>query len=213
MAPDPFDNVPMSTSLQQLARRGVLKSFKKGTQFINEGEHSDTLFIVLSGRVQAFSENADGKTLVFNEYGPGEYVGEMSLDGGPRSASVKAIAATQCAMVTRHTLQQHLAEDPAFAFELLAKVIRRARGMTTSLRQIALNNVYGRLKDLLEAHAGLQSDGTHLWQGAPTQVAMAQQLGCTKEMVNKVMKDWQRGAYVSFGPGWVRVMKGLPAKW
>jgi CRP/FNR family cyclic AMP-dependent transcriptional regulator len=47
-----------------------------------------------------------------------------------------------------------------FAFELLAKVIRRARAATLSAKGMALNDVYGRLKQLLESNAVPQPDGT-----------------------------------------------------
>lgn len=205
--------ITMSDSLRRLAARGVHKRFRKGVQFITEGDHGETLFIVLAGRVEAFSENDDGKIISFNQYGPGEYVGEMSLDGGPRSANVRAVEPTLCAMVTMHSLRQHVADEPEFAFELLAKVIRRARAATVSLSQVTPNGIYGRLKDLLEAHAVAQPDGTRLWQAAPSQAGLAQQLGCTREMVNKVMKSWERGSYVAYGPGWIRLLKRLPMKW
>jgi CRP/FNR family cyclic AMP-dependent transcriptional regulator len=214
MAPaDPFASPPMSDSLRALAHRGELKRFKRGQRFITEGEFGDTLFIVLEGRVRAFGENLEGQKIIYSEYGPGEYVGEMSLDGGPRSANVEALQPTLCARVTRHTLQQHLAADPAFAFELLAKVIRRARAATVSLSGVALNSVYGRLKSLLEVQAEPQPDGSALWADAPSQAVIAQHLGCTKAMVNKVMRDLQVGGAVVCGKGWIRLMRPLPQKW
>jgi CRP/FNR family cyclic AMP-dependent transcriptional regulator len=203
----------MSDSLRTLARRGELKRFRKGQRLISEGETGDTLFIVLEGRVRAFGENLEGHKIIYSEYGPGEYVGEMSLDGGPRSANVEALVPTLCARVTRVTLQQHLAEDPAFAFELLAKVIRRARAATVSLSGVALNSVYGRLKALLEVEAVPQPDGSALWAGAPSQAVIAQHLGCTKAMVNKVMRDLQIGGAVVCGKGFIRVTRPLPQKW
>jgi CRP/FNR family transcriptional regulator, cyclic AMP receptor protein len=213
MATDPFVSPPMSDSLRALARRGELRRFRKGQRFIVEGEFGDTLYIVLEGRVRAFGENAAGHKVIYNDYGPGEYVGEMSLDGGPRSAHVEALQATLCARVTRVTLQQHLAADPAFAFELLAKVIRRARAATVGLAGVALNNVYGQLKMLLEVHAVPQPDGSALWAQAPNQTEIAQFLGCTKSMVNKVMRDLQRGGLVALDKGSIRVLRGLPQKW
>ena len=78
-------------------------------------------------------------------HGPGEYVGEMSLDGGPRSASVQAVEPTVCAVVTRETMLQHIAADPEFALALIVRLIRRARLATESARSMALLDVYSRL--------------------------------------------------------------------
>ena len=68
-------------------------------------------------------------------YGPGEYLGEMSLDGGPRSAKVITLEASGCVVITRKTLERHIAEQPQFAFELIDRVIRRARAATSSATQ------------------------------------------------------------------------------
>ena len=136
-------------ALEPLARRGAPRSYRKGTLIIDEGSLGDALYLVLAGRVKAFSDDARGREVVYGVYGPGEYFGEMSLDGGPRSASVMAIEATVCAMVARQTLRDHIVEHPDFAFELIARVIRRARMATTNARNMALLDVYGRVASTL----------------------------------------------------------------
>jgi len=211
--PDPFERAPMSDSLRALARRGELRRLRKGAQIIAEGEAGDTLFIVLAGRLRAYSVAADGRELTYAYYGPGEYVGEMSLDGGPRSAHVEVVEPGLAAWITRRTLEQHLSEDPHFAFELLAKVIRRARAATLGLKQHALNDVYGRLKALLEELAAAEPDGRAVIDPAPSHLEMSQQLGCSREMVSRVMKDLERGGYVEVGRRRVVVARALPAKW
>jgi CRP/FNR family cyclic AMP-dependent transcriptional regulator len=203
----------MSDSLRALARRGAIRRLRKGAQIISEGDLGDTLFIVLSGRLRAYSVGDDGREITYGIYGAGDYVGEMGLDGGLRSANVEAFEATLCVLVTRATLEQHLREDPAFAFELLAKVIRSARAATLSLRQIALNDVYSRLKVLLETITVLQPDGTRLCDPAPSQLEMSQMLGCVRAMVGRVMKHLQVGGYVEIGRRRVVLKRSLPAEW
>ena len=203
----------MSASLQVLAQRGTPLRRRKGQQLITEGDRGDTLFIVLSGRLRAYSVGADDRELTYAEYGAGEFVGEMGLDGGPRSAHVETLQPTLCALVTRETLQRHLDDDPRFAFELLAKVIRLARLATLGMRQIALNDVYGRLKNLLERICVLQPAGTRVADPAPSHLEMSQQLGCSREMISRVMKDLVRGGYIEVGRRRVVILKPLPAKW
>lgn len=204
---------PMSPSLRRLAERGIERRYRRGTQFITEGDHGDTLFIVLEGRLKAFSEDAAGREVRYAEYGPGEYVGEMSLDGGPRAASVATLAPTRLAMVTRATLQAHLADEPAFALELLAKVIRRARAATVGLREVALNDVYGRLKRRIDGCA-LPADGGRRVTAPPSHAALAAQIGCTRSMVSRVLKDLERGGWLAVeasGAWWLP--REWPAKW
>jgi CRP/FNR family transcriptional regulator, cyclic AMP receptor protein len=210
---DPTAAAPLSPSLRTLARRGEIKRLRKGVQIISEGDVGDTLYIVLSGGLRAFAVGADEREVTYACYGPGEYVGEMGLDGGPRSANVETLATSLVSVVRRDTLQRHLDADPKFAFELLAKVIRRARAATLGLKQIALNDVYGRLKALLESLASPLPDGSLVADPAPSHKEMSQTLGCGREMISRVMKDLERGGYVEVGRRRVVLKKPLPAKW
>ena len=149
----PLSQVPaISTDtrhIQALAALGVQRRYRRGTLLIQEGDTGDTLYIVLQGRLRAYLSGDNGKELTLGNYGPLEYVGEMSLDGGPRSANVEAIEASTCSVVSRATLLAYIAEHPEFALELMSRLIRRARLATESARSVALIDVYGRLARLL----------------------------------------------------------------
>ena len=202
-------------SLRALAARGELRRYRKGTLLIQEGDQGDTLYLIVSGRLRAFSAGDKDREITYGVYGPGEYLGEMSLDGGPRSASVETKEDSQCVVVTQRTLLAHIAEHPDFALELLAKVIRRARAATLSARQLALNDVYGRLKLLLEDLAGPEGpDGERQLREPLTHQQLSQRVGCSREMVSRLAKDLARGGYIDATDrrGW-RLIKALPARW
>src|SRR5690606_8242805 len=113
------------------------------------GETGDTLYIVLEGRLRAFLADESGKELTLGLYGPLEYAGEMSLDGGRRSAHVETVTPSLCSVVSRDQLLTYISEHPEFALELMGRLIRRARLATESARSVALIDVYGRLVLLL----------------------------------------------------------------
>lgn len=200
-------------SLRALAERGVAKRFRKGQRLIDEGDSGDTLYLITKGRLRAFGSSDSGREITYGTYGAGEYIGEMSLDGGPRSANVEAVEATECIQVTRQSLLAHIAEHPEFALELLAKVIRRARAATLSTKQLALNDAYGRLVLLLNALAEPQPDGTRLIAERLTHQEIANRLGCSREMVSRLMKDLEGGGYIGDSAPHYRLMKVLPARW
>ncbi len=203
----------MSDALRALTERGETRRYRKGTLLIQEGDQGDTLFIVLSGRMRAYSVGDNDREITYGVYGPGDYLGEMSLDGGPRSASVITLEACTCAVVSRRTLERFIAERPEFAFELLAKVIRRARAATLNARQLALNDVYGRLKGLLAALAEQQPDGSLRVAERLTHLEMSHRLGCSREMVSRLMKDLERGGYISVQDNRYVLAKALPQRW
>jgi CRP/FNR family cyclic AMP-dependent transcriptional regulator len=212
IAPGPAQ-AAMSDALLALVALGETRRYRKGTLLIQEGDFGDTIFIILSGRMRAFSSGDNDREITYGVYGAGEYLGEMSLDGGPRSASVITVEACQCAVVSRRTLERFIAERPEFAFELLSKVIRRARVATLNARQLALNDVYGRLKLLLVSLAVAQADGTQRVADRLTHQEMANRLGCSREMVSRLMKDLERGGYVAVQDNRIVLMKALPQRW
>ncbi len=216
-----IDLAPLSALLRPLAERGVVRRWKKGALLVEEGDAGDTLLIVIKGRVRAFSESPPdargrdtGREITYGVYTAGDYVGEMSLDGLPRSASVDAVEPTVCSIVTRQSIRLHIAQYPDFAFELLARVIERARFATAIARRMALYNVYSRLCMLLDESAGRQEDdGSRLIDVRQTHKEVASLLGCSREMVSRLLKDLEVGGYVRKEGSSLRLLKPLPTGW
>jgi CRP/FNR family cyclic AMP-dependent transcriptional regulator len=204
----------LSPDLAPLAERGAVRAYRKGSLLMEEGDVGDTLYIILAGRLRAFSISASlDREITYGSYGPGEYVGEMGLDGGLRSATVMATEPSVCAAVTRPALEAHILAHPEFAFQLLVKVIRRARAATQTARQMVLNDVYGRVKALFEALAVRQGDGSLLIVEHLTQKDIASLAGCSREMISRVMKDLLIGGYVDAASAPMHLLKGLPPRW
>lgn len=207
------DASALPEALRSLAARGTQKRYPKGVVLIHEGDVGDVLFIVLSGRVKAFSTDDGNREIVYGVYGAGEYIGEMSLDGGPRSASVVTVEPTVCVVITKRTLREHIAAYPDFAFELLSRVIRRARMATLSARNMALLDVYGRVVKLLDELALAQPDGRRIISPRPTHAEIAHRVGCSREMISRLMKDLEHGGYVMpQGKTWL-LERPMPARW
>jgi CRP/FNR family transcriptional regulator, cyclic AMP receptor protein len=210
-ASDPHAALP--GALRSLAERGDLRNYRKGTLILEEGSQGELLYLLLRGRVKVFSMDQREREITYGVYGPGDYFGEMSLDGGPRSASVIALEPTRCAVVTRRSLHLHIAQHPEFAFELLTRVIRRARLATANARSLALLDVYGRLVQALEGLAQVQADGSRLVPERLTHADLASRIGCSREMVSRLLKDLQRGGHIwPQGRQWVLAAR-LPARW
>lgn len=203
-----------SPHTEALAARGSLRTFRRGMLLIQEGDVGTSLYIVRSGRLRAFAADPKGKEITLGLYGPGEYVGEMSLDGGPRSANVETLEPTTCAVITRETLLSYIAEEPDFALEMMARLIHRARLATESTRSLALIDVYGRFKMLLEQLADPPAaDGSRVLRERITHQQIANHLACSREMVSRLMKDLEVGGYVGKRDSCIVLLKELPARW
>ncbi|MBS0326948.1 MAG: Crp/Fnr family transcriptional regulator [Proteobacteria bacterium] len=199
-------------TLRRIAATGVVRSFPRNTILINEGDVGDALYIVLSGRVKVYASNEAGREFVIDFQGPGGYVGEMSLDGAPRSASVMTVEPTTCAVVNRAQLRDFVLAHPDFAMHLIEKLIHRVRVTTSNLKSLALSDVYGRLVRLINALAA-EVDGRVLVPERLTQQEIADRVGASRDMIGKLMKDLVAGGYLSVEGHTIVVLRKLPPGW
>jgi CRP/FNR family transcriptional regulator, cyclic AMP receptor protein len=199
-------------TLRAIATTGVVRQFPKQTILINEGDVGDTLYIILTGRVKVYASNAAGREVVINFHGAGEYVGEMSLDGSPRSASVVTVEPTTCAVVNRAQFRDFIAANPDFAQHLIRTLIHRARSATENLKSLALSDVYGRLVRLLNALA-VEADGKLAVRERLTQQDIADRVGASRDMVGKLLKDLVAGGYLLVEDRQITIVRKLPPGW
>lgn len=199
--------------LRELAAQGDVRRYRKGTIILAEGDAGDTVFIILAGQVKSYSLDDRDKQITYGVFGQGEYFGEMSLDGGTRSSCIAAVQATSCSVVTRARLLAFIAMRPEFALEILAKVIRRLRATTLNAKNLAFIDVYGRITNCLYSLATPLPDGTQRIQERLTHEEIASRVGCSREMVSRIMKDLERGGYLRKQDQRIELMKKLPLRW
>ncbi len=191
-----------------------MRAYPKNTVFITEGDSSDSVFVILSGKVKAFVSDAEGHELILNTQGPGDYVGEMALDGKPRSASVVTLEPSTFSVVQREPLRDAIRMNPDFALEMIAKVIERAREATDNVKNLALLDVYGRVaRLLLNMAVEDDSDGKQRIPEKITQQEIAERVGASRDMVSRIFRDLTVGGYISVENRIVTINKKPPAKW
>lgn len=203
----------LAPPLARLAARGMIRSYRKNTVILNEGESGDSIYVLLDGEVRVYAIDQGGREITYGNIQAGDYFGEMSLDGGPRSASVMSVGPVICALVSRQSVEQHLAEEPSFAMDLICQVIRRARNATDKARQMALLDVYGRVVQTLESDRGPVNGQGPVELKPITHQQIASRVGASREMVSRLLKDLEKGGYVELGVKRITLMKKLPARW
>lgn len=198
--------------LNALAAHGNVRLYKANTILIHEGDAGDTLYIVVDGRLLVYTASEDGREVVLSEWGPGEYVGELSLDGQPRAASVRTMVPTRCCVVAGSELRAFMAEHPDFAVHLMQKLVRMVRRLTAQVKSLALQDVYGRMvRVLMELSDPVGAGGERIVRERLTQQDIADRVGSSREMVNRVMKELTTGGYVTLRDGRHVILRKLPA--
>ena len=198
--------------VRELAALGRVRSYPKNTVFITEGDSSDSVFVILAGRVKIFLSDTEGHEMILDTQGPGEYVGEMALDGNPRSASVMTTEPTTFAVVSRDPIKEAIRRNPDFALDMIAKIIDRARLATNSVKDLALLDVYGRVARLL-LNMAVERNGKLEIPEKLTQQEIAERVGASRDMVSRIFRDLTAGGYISVESRHITINKKPPARW
>lgn len=198
--------------VEALAAIGAMRSYARNTVIIQEGDHGDTMFVVLSGRVRVYLADDDGREVLLGEYGAGEHFGEMMLDHGPRSASVATLEPTRCSVLTRDELEAYLEANPKAAAAFARMLIGRVRILTRTVGNLALLDVYGRVaRHLLDA--AIEENGRLVIPGKLTNVDIAKRIGASREMVGRIIADLKRGGYIAQEAACVVILRAPPKAW
>jgi CRP/FNR family transcriptional regulator, cyclic AMP receptor protein len=204
----------LPAAIAALLPHATERNYKKRTIILSEGDSGDTLLILLSGSVRVYGEDGSGKEVTYGQIDAPSYFGEMSLDGGPRSASIEALTPCTCALITRERIKTQLAQQPDLAWELITKIIYRARSATDTVRSMALKDSYSRLREQLEALAGEpDAQNRRLLQSGITHAKLAQRIGTSREMVSKILRDLEKGGYAASEGRSIWLAKKLPVNW
>lgn len=211
-------NIPLfaglpDKDLQAISNLAVTRQYPKNTLIICEGDRSDSLYIVMSGKVKVYLNDEEGKEVTLNIQGEGEYFGELAmLDNAPRSASVVTTEATRLAVVSKSAFDECLEKNPKIALTVIRGLARRLRELTENVRSLALMDVYGRvahtLLDLAE-----EKDGQLIVSQRLTQRDIASMVGASREMVSRILRDLTTGGYISSKNKIITIHERLPAAW
>jgi CRP/FNR family cyclic AMP-dependent transcriptional regulator len=208
---DPPPGVLTDAELASIAPNAPTRHYAARTVIVTEGDRAGTLFVILEGRCKAYVSGEDGREAVLSVMGPGEYFGEITLDDGPRSASVMTLEPSRLLVVPQGEFQAFLAGNPEFAFHFIRKLIRRIRDLTRTVGNLSLLDVYGRVARLL-LDSAKEEGGRLEIPGRLTQADIASRVGCSREMVSRIFKDLVQGGYVSVEKERIVILRRPPER-
>lgn len=214
----PFNNVPLFSGLpeqdlQTIVSHTVTKRYLKHTVVINEGDDSDSLYVILSGRVKIYLSDEEGKEVILNNQGPGDYFGELALiDEEPRSASVMTTEDCKLCIMNKKDFEDCLHKYPGIALHLIKGLSQRMRSLTENVKSLALMDVYGRVARTL-LNLAADENGKMVIKEKLTQKDIANMVGASREMVSRILKDLSTGGYISIDKKVITINERLPSAW
>lgn len=201
------------SDLALIEQRMVKRSYPRNTIILSEGDTSDSLYVILSGKVKVYLNDENGKEAIINYQEAGEYFGELSLiDDYKRSASIMTTVKSTVAIMSKQAFYQVLQSNPNICIHLLKDMVHRVRALTDEVKSLALSDVYGRLSKTLMSLAE-ERNGELVIEGHVTQQELANRIGASREMVCRIFKDLVKGGYISSSHNQYVINKQLPAKY
>ncbi|HEV3007565.1 MAG TPA: cyclic nucleotide-binding domain-containing protein [Burkholderiales bacterium] len=182
--------------LRMLTTMVTRKSSPRSTTIMAGGDATDSLYIVLSGRLKVMMSDSEGKEVILTILGPGEFFGEMGLiDDEPRSATVMTIEPCELLSIAKRDFKKCLAENFEMAMAVMRSLVKRLREADRKIGSLALLDVYGRVARLL-LDMSENVDGEKVVTKRLPKQDIAKMIGASREMVSRVMKDLQTGGYI-----------------
>ncbi len=193
--------VPLLSSLNEqqletLAAASARRNFPKGRTIVAEGEPSQSLYILLSGRAKVQRSDSEGKEVILAVLGSGDFFGEMSLiDDAPRSASVITLESCDFMSINKDSFKAILMQNSEVSLAIMRGLVKRLREADKKIETLALLDVYGRVaRVLLDFSENV--DGERIVKNKLPRQEIAKMIGASREMVSRVMKGLEIDGYI-----------------
>jgi CRP-like cAMP-binding protein len=199
---DLIRRVPLFTMLtvgqaEALAQVVAKQRFKRGESVVEQGETSNALYIILSGRARVLMTDRRGREVILATLHMGDYIGEMSLiDNEAHSATVTVETQTDMLVLGRADFLHCLAENTALAHAVMRGLVKRLRGADYKIGALALTGVFERVANVVLEAAVPGANGELVLREKLSRQDIAKMVGASREMVSRVMKDFEEQGFI-----------------
>lgn len=181
--------------------------FKRGECIVAQGQTSDALFILLTGRARVLMTDKRSREVILATLRVGDHVGEMSLiDGETHSATVQAEITTDVLVLGSKEFLRCISENSSIAQSVMRVLVRRLRSADQKIGSLALMGVYARVANVMLENAVADNEGGLLIPHKVSRQDVAKMVGASREMVSRVMKDFEDTGFLqTLDHGLIRV--------
>lgn len=177
------------------------RQFPAKAAIIRQGDPAGELYFIISGSVTVLLEDDKGHEIVLAYLNPGDFFGEIGLfnEDANRTALVRARAICEIAQISYKKMRGLTELYPDLIIAMTSQIARRLRNTNRKLGDLAFMDVYGRVARTLLDLCDQPDSMTHPrgMQIRVTRQELARLVGCSREMVGKVIKDMEEKKHIS----------------
>ncbi len=169
---------------------------------IYAGDKPDVLYYIIQGSVSVLIEDEEGHEIVLAYLNAGDFFGEMGLFGEEqpaRSAWVRTRTQCELAEISYSRFRLLAKDDPEILFALASQMATRLRKTSRKVGDLAFLDVTGRVaRTLLDLCK--EPDALSHPQGMQIRITrqeIGRIVGCSREMVGRVLKNLEEQGLIS----------------
>ena len=198
--------------IEQVASQVITRQYPKNSLVVSQGDDTDSLYVIIEGKVDVFLQNDKGKEIIINTLTECDSFGELAPLGGiPRQASIITTENSLMGVISRQVFMDTLLSKPTISMRIIELLIQLIQDLTEEVSSLALEDVYNRVVRILYKHA--EEVGEKLVTEKLTQQDIALRVGATREMVHRILKELKTGGYISIEGKHITIEKKLPPGW
>jgi CRP/FNR family cyclic AMP-dependent transcriptional regulator len=200
-----------SQSLSVESERGATRCrLSKGQIVFRQGDPSDAVFYIQSGKVKKTVVSEQGKEAVVALLGAGDFVGEGCMAGEAlRLATVSALTKCVIARVSKADITRVIHEEAAFAELFISHLLARNGRVEADLVDQLLNSSEKRLARVLLLLANFGKEGRPEPIIAKiSQETLAEMIGTTRSRVSHFMNKFRELGLIDYN-GHIEVHSSL----
>jgi CRP/FNR family transcriptional regulator, cyclic AMP receptor protein len=167
----------------------------RGQVVLCEGTPSDSVLLLLTGRLKVVTYSEEGDEFIISTVLPGETIGEMGvLSGRPRSATVEATVPSTLLVLPGSVIAHMIEKRPVFAIAMLERLSEMVSSVTGTASDLVHLDLSQRVaKHLLQSTAG-SDRGDSL---GTTQADIAASVGASRQRVNGCLREFERNGWIA----------------
>ena len=182
------------TDLEPVAAASRLRSVRRGQVLFTAGDPSDTVILVISGRVKVVVRSADGAELTLTVVQPGGMLGELSVaDGGPRSADAEALDDCRLLLVPNDLIVELSSRVPSVTQALMSSIAATLRRLTEAASDLVFLDPPRRVAKVLLSQPRGDDEVIELKM---SQEELAHQVGGSRQSVNAALRGFERRGWI-----------------
>ncbi|MFV1984330.1 MAG: cAMP-activated global transcriptional regulator CRP [Thiohalomonadales bacterium] len=188
-------------SLDKFLEHCHRRHYPQKSVIIYAGDEPDVLYYIIDGSVSVLIEDEDGHEIVLAYLNKGDFFGEMGLfDTQPnRSAWVRSRTPCEVAEISYTKFRQLYQEHPDVLFAITSQMATRLRTTSRKVSDLAFMDVTGRVARTLldlckQPDAMTHPDGMQI---RITRQEIGRIVGCSREMVGRVLKSMEEQGLIS----------------